>query len=477
MKSLNDHKLNIFSQFGEDGIIQEILRRIGDTPGICVEFGAWDGVLVANTANLWANYGWEAVLIEPEMEKFSTLKKITAEYKCVCIPEFVTPIGDHSLENILKRHNVSHSKIKLLSIDIDGNEYHIFNELNELKPPVVILEYNPTIPPNILMISKEDAFFGSSAKALCSLAEQKGYILVAMTKTNCFFVDKKLASSFSDVSTSYNELFDPSCLTYLITGYKGSYAYSQPPAFGIGLPLDRRLLIDGGDMFYINYSSLRVKWNYTKDKVKAVLKRIIGGENIENIRSTFSYLKWIIHGKPIPAHGRYKWKVLKRESRKYNTEIFIETGTAGGGTVLNLENNFKTLYTIELDQTLYHQGKARVGNRGKIICLQGDSGIVINEILNKLDTPATFWLDAHYSGIGTAKGQLDTPIINELRSIFTHKIKNHVIIIDDAREFNGHNDYPPIENIEKMVKLKAPEYEFRRDNDLIIIAPYTSNIS
>ena len=475
MKSLNDYKLNIYSQFGDDGIIAEILTRTGITGGMCVEFGAWDGVLVANTANLWTRQGWEALLIEPDMEKFKTLQKITRDYKCKCLSEFVTSTGEHSLERILEKENIDVENVKLLSVDIDGNEYHIFKALKQLHPPIVILEYNPTIPADMTVVSKEDEFFGSSAKALCDLANEKGYMVVAISKSNCFFVDKSFTHAFSDVSTSYEELFDPSCLTYFITGYGGAYAFSQQPIYSIGLPLKPSALQEG-DLFISKFSPARFRWNRTKDKIKIFLRKIIGKENILKTKSWISYFKWNMKGMPIPPHGIFKWKVLKRESLKYKTEVFIETGTAGADTVLHLEKYFKKLYTIELDPTLYHQAKAKTGSNEKIVCLQGDSGAVIAEILKELDAPATFWLDAHYSGEGTAKGQIDTPIMNELRSILSHKIRNHVIIIDDARDFNGTNDYPTIEQVVEMIKAEAPWYEFSRDNDLMIIAPQNTNI-
>jgi len=468
--SLNDYKGNIYSQFGEDGIIIEITRRMGISSGTCIEFGAWDGVLLSNTANLWTNKDWEAVLIEPGKEKFKVLEKVAAPYKCLCLNDFVTPVGNTSLENILKREKISFENVKILSIDIDGNEYHIFNELKELHPPIVILEYNPTIPPDMSIIAKEDAFFGSSAKALNEIAEKKGYKLVAMTKTNCFFIDKTFAHFFTDLQTSFEELFDKSCLTYFITGYKGSYAFSQSPAFGLGLPLKRNL-IEQGELYFIPKSRTRVRWNYTKDELKAAVKTVVGSEFIAKIRLWTTYLHWKLRGHPIPAHGIYKWMVLKRESKKYDTKVFIETGTAGGGTVLELEKYFDKLYTIELDPTLFHQGRAKVEKHSKITCLYGDSGIIMHKILDSLVVPATFWLDAHYSGEGTAKGMLDTPIINELRSIFSHKIKNHLIVIDDAREFNGTKDYPTIEELKKMIADEAPHYQFSQDNDLIIISP------
>ena len=157
MNTLNTYKNNIFSQFGEDGIIKEILRRLDISSGTAIEFGAWDGVLLSNTAALWTGSNWKGVLIEAGTEKFDFLKKVCANHKCVCINEFVKPTGAGSLEDILERNSIQPSDITLLSIDIDGNEYHILNGLKKIHPAILVMEYNPTIPPEMFVVSKEDA--------------------------------------------------------------------------------------------------------------------------------------------------------------------------------------------------------------------------------------------------------------------------------------------------------------------------------
>lgn len=469
-KTLNQFKENVFSQYGEDGIVKEILKRLKISSGTCVEFGAWDGVLLSNTALLWIKGGWRGVLIEAGKEKFETLEKIAEGYNCTPLNDFVTPVGPSSLESILKRENVSLGDVKVLSVDIDGNEYHILKEMSALRPVLIIAEYNPTIPPEMYVVSKEDAFFGSSAKALTELMEEKEYILVAMTTSNCFFVDKKFANFFSDLDTSFENLFDRTCLTYLITGYKGAYAFSQSPAYGMGVSLDKNL-IEKGELFFMNHFSLRTRWNHLKDAIKRVGKKIIGAKNIEKAKLWKGYLLWRLKGMPVPAHGMFKWKIIREKAKEYNIETFLETGTAGGGTVLSLGKYFKRLYTIELDPTLYHQGRVNAKQNNNIICVEGDSGVVLKDILKKISEPTLFWLDAHFSGYGTARGVLDTPIVQELTSIFEHKNKNHVIVIDDMREFNGNNDYPEIEDLKKIISNKAPWYSVSHINDLLVIEP------
>lgn len=208
--------------------------------------------------------------------------------------------------------------------------------------------------------------------------------------------------------------------------------------------------------------------------LKKALKHAIGPERIGKFRMYRNYIFWILKGKPVPAEGIYKWKVLKTLGKQHGIRTFVETGTAGGGTVRELEGRFDALYTIELDPILYKEGVAKSPGSTKIHFLEGDSGIVLKKVLNRLSSPALFWLDAHYSGTGTARAALDTPVVQEILSIFSHPNKRHIIVIDDMREFNGTHDYSTLHDLEAIIRERGPEYLSRRDNDLMIIEPKRS---
>lgn len=107
------------------------------------------------------------------------------------------------------------------------------------------------------------------------------------------------------------------------------------------------------------------------------------------------------------------------------------------------------MISVELDQKLYENASRSFSNDPQIY--QGDSGQVIEKLLKDLDQPCLFWLDGRYSEGFTAKGELNTPIINELKHIFNDPIKNHVILIDDARCFIGENDYPSMQYLKGFV--------------------------
>lgn len=468
-KTLNEYKKNIFSQYGEDGITEEILRRLGISSGTCVEFGATDGVSISNTAFLWAKKGWKGVLVECNESYFKALADMVDGYECKTVLAMVSPTGEDSIESILKKENVNFNDVKVMSVDIDGDEYHILKDLSSLKPPLLIVEYNPTIPPEMTVVSKEGSGFGSSSRALSDLASKMGYKLVAMTTNNCFFVDSRFSDKFSDLDTSFDSLINRTCLTYLITGYNGSYAFSQSPAFGMGLPL-KKDSIEQGSLAFMSHSNARTRLNRIKHAIRMTLKAIIPQKLVENARFMKSYIVWKI-GRQVMAHVYFKRATFKKNAKKYGISTFVETGTAGGGTVIALRNHFKKLYTIELDPTLYLQGRAKTRKYKNIVCLEGDSGTVLKDLLKKLNEPALFWLDAHYSGPGTARAAIDTPVVQEIQQIFSHHIKKHVIVIDDMREFNGTNDYPPLDEFKATVAKIGPEYIAEQKSDLLIIEP------
>src|SRR6185295_7491311 len=146
---LTDYKENIYSQFGEDGIIRKIFEMIGTTSKVCVEFGAADGFWYSNTANLWSkDPNWSAILIESDLRAYNNLVANVAPYKCMPIHRAVGTSSHDSLEAILDQAGVN-LPIDLLSIDIDGNDYYVFKSLTHLRPRVIICEYNESIPAHL----------------------------------------------------------------------------------------------------------------------------------------------------------------------------------------------------------------------------------------------------------------------------------------------------------------------------------------
>ena len=102
--------------------------------------------------------------------------------------------------------------------------------------------------------------------------------------------------------------------------------------------------------------------------------------------------------------------------------------------------------------------------------MAGDSGKVLPGIIANIKEPAIFWLDGHYCGGETAQSALECPIYNELKSILVEN-KNHVILVDDARMFNGTRDYPTLEELNKYINQYFVNYTMKVVNDVIEILP------
>ena len=239
MKKLSDYTYNVYSQFGEDGIIEKIFEILGTSSKVCIEFGAWDGFRFSNTANLWTK-GWKGILIEADENKYLSLVENVKKYDCHCIKAFVSYEGPNTLENILKREGISND-IDFLSIDIDGDDYYVFESLKELEPRLIVCEYNPTIPAHIDLLSEKGNYFGCSVLSLVKLAEKKGYYLIAMTDTNCFFVRSIDFEKFESYDVNLESISPTKHLTYFITGYDGNYILSKKPTFGCTRPSTQKL--------------------------------------------------------------------------------------------------------------------------------------------------------------------------------------------------------------------------------------------
>lgn len=161
-----------------------------------------------------------------------------------------------------------------------------------------------------------------------------------------------------------------------------------------------------------------------------------------------------------------KHQLIEAFQKKYGYNILIETGTFLGDMVEAQRNNFRKIYSIELQHDLAEKAKARFMKMDHVKILQGDSSKLLREILDEVNEPAIFWLDAHYSGGLTARGEKDCPIYAEVDAIF-EKNMDHILLIDDARYFTGEGDYPKINDLTAYIQKKDARYNVDVANDVI----------
>ncbi len=173
-----DHR----AQDGEDAIIGHLLRLIGPTNRIAVEFGAKDGTYKSNTSKLRAK-GWRVVLFDSQPESDMVIQAL------------ITP---ENINDIFAAHGVP-DVFDVLSIDIDGNDLWVWEALRA-QPRIVIIEYNPglsrdeslTVPYDPDRVWDGSNYYGASVLALCRLGRRKGYTLHSYTKSNLIFVQSGL---------------------------------------------------------------------------------------------------------------------------------------------------------------------------------------------------------------------------------------------------------------------------------------------
>lgn len=194
IKTLKNYGRKEYSQTMEAGILEGIFENIGVVNKYFVEFGAWDGKNLSNTANLRLNHAWTGLLLEGDKEKAKEFQHITHG--------FVTA---ENVNLLFEKHNVP-SEFDLLSIDIDGNDYWVWKAIDEKRfcPRVVVIEYNCNIPnqhdsiaikysPEIDTTKPSIYYYSASIPALKKLGESKGYSLVYRVNLhNLFFIRTEL---------------------------------------------------------------------------------------------------------------------------------------------------------------------------------------------------------------------------------------------------------------------------------------------
>jgi hypothetical protein len=163
--------------------------------------------------------------------------------------------------------------------------------------------------------------------------------------------------------------------------------------------------------------------------------------------------------------------VVRDYARRFRTPVLVETGTYLGDMVEAQRRHFERIYSIELGQELAHQAQRRFAAWPHITIIVGDSGDQLAQLLPEIPEACLFWLDGHYSEGTTARGTLVTPVRRELASIMGSRRRHDVVLIDDARLFTGHDDYPMLDELLAWVRRERPEWITAVLDDIIRLCP------
>lgn len=193
---------------------------------------------------------------------------------------------------------------------------------------------------------------------------------------------------------------------------------------------------------------------------------------IQGLRQKKELKRWMKGPKAAPFPHLHKQRLLLSLAEEYRCTVFIETGTYMGDMTAVMARHFKAVHSIELSQLYFDMAKQRFRNARNVTLHQGDSGDVLAELAPKLAGSVLFWLDGHYSSGQTAKGALETPIVQELKAVLVRRDGYHpVIAIDDARCFDGTGDYPSIDALKAIIADQMPGSHVDVSDDIIKVVP------
>lgn len=203
-----------------------------------------------------------------------------------------------------------------------------------------------------------------------------------------------------------------------------------------------------------------------KEIIKSFIPKIVF-ISLKKMSDKKQFATWKKNGCPVPPPHMAKQNAITGYQQKYGYTTLVETGTYLGDMVEAQKKRFKKIISIELGVDLFEKAKMRFKKDKHVNIVQGDSGKKLPEVLKDLNEPAIFWLDGHYSEGITAKGDKECPIFEELDAILKSKKFNHVLLVDDARCFNGTRDYPTIEKLTAYIKNKNEKYQVEVKHDII----------
>jgi hypothetical protein len=216
-RHLAHFEAQVFSQNGEDGIISEIMRRIGTTNRFFVEIGAGHGI-EGNTVYLLRK-GWKGIWVEADPRAARSIRtQFAAELESGQLQLINTFVTRESVSRMLSDAQVP-GEFDVLSIDVDRNTSHVWRALSTFRPRMLVIEYNASFPPSdeweipydANAVWDESSYFGASLKSLERIGAERGYVLVGCERTglNAFFVRADAAGNHFPGPLSAEACYEP----------------------------------------------------------------------------------------------------------------------------------------------------------------------------------------------------------------------------------------------------------------------------
>jgi len=180
------------------------------------------------------------------------------------------------------------------------------------------------------------------------------------------------------------------------------------------------------------------------------------------------YWYWKLRGEPLRSPHLVKQRAVREYADRYGLRVLVETGTYYGEMVAAMRQRFDEIYSVEYDHPLAERAARKFAHWRHVHILEGDSQQKIPEILATLSQPALFWLDAGYYGWAGLQGDKQRLTV-ELDSILQHKIKDHIILMDDARGLSGQNGAPTVDQVKQHIESTFPGRRVEVKHDIMRI--------
>lgn len=394
--NLRDFEKKVYSEHGEDGVLEKIFELVGVDSKFFVEFGVQDGT-ECNTRYFREQHGFKGLLMDLGYDNPSINLK----------QEYITA---ENINLLLEKHHVPEN-FDLLSIDIDSNDFYVWHAMKH-RPRVVVIEYNPNHAPNEDKVIVYDAkqawdgtsYFGASLLAMYKLGRLKGYSLVYAETGRCnlfFLRDDILAKS----GAKFKNVNNPQKLFQ-----KG---YHHPD------PLERKYITSKEALKTFKQQARLGSQHKLVEYPES--KPFYPGEGIASGNSAFN---------GAPEMGQFFAEIQK----KYPITTVVETGTYHGGSTAFFAKMFKNVHTIDSSEPFLQKAKQNLSMLSNIQFHLGSSEKVLPTLLPALkDQFVLFFLDAHWGKYW--------PLLDELEEIGkTHRGKC-IIVIDDVK-VPGRGDIP-----------------------------------
>jgi hypothetical protein len=208
MKNFIEFKKNIYSQKGQDGVLEEVFRQLDIKNGYCVELGAWDGIYLSNTRHLITS-GWGGCCIEADSDKFNVLKENNKNFKNVHSVNSFVDCNNVYIEDILKAVNCP-IDFDFISIDVDGDDYHIWDSMKKFSPKVVLIETSiefPITKEHVSALGNRTPPISCSPLSVYKLGISKGYTAICFVAHDWLFIRNDLMPKIDIVELDYSKIY------------------------------------------------------------------------------------------------------------------------------------------------------------------------------------------------------------------------------------------------------------------------------